>query len=174
MSKFSQQGIGKGMIYATWLIILGLLTLFFNQFLDKKYNPNQNISTRYNQDGSREIILKRNSNGHYVTNGTINGKPVVFFLDTGATMVSIPAHLKDYLNLEQGVPLMAQTANGTITTYHTSLDNIAIGAIELHNVRASLNPQMSMNEILLGMSFLKHLEFTQRGDTLILRQYEYK
>lgn len=166
MSKSSQQGIGKGMIYAAWLIILGLLTLFFNQYLDKEYNPNQNISAT-----SREIILKRNRNGHYVTNGRINGKSVVFFLDTGATIVSIPAHLKDYLNLEQGVPLMAETANGTITTYHTSLDNIAIGAIELHNVRASLNPQMQMNEILLGMSFLKHLEFTQRGDTLILRHY---
>lgn len=165
MSKFSPQGIGKGMIYAAWLIILGLLTLFFNQYLDKEYNPNQNISAT-----SREIILKRNRNGHYVTNGRINGKSVVFFLDTGATIVSIPAHLKDYLNLEQGVPLMAQTANGSIRTYHTTLDNIGIGAIELHNVRASLNPQMQMNEILLGMSFLKHLEFTQRGDTLILRQ----
>jgi aspartyl protease family protein len=170
MSKFSQQGIGKGMIYAAWLIILGLLTLFFNQYLDKEYNPNQNISTKYNQDSSREVILKRNRNGHYVTNGIINGKSVVFFLDTGATIVSIPAHLKDYLNLEQGVPLMAQTANGSVRTFHTTLDNIGIGAIELHNVRASLNPQMRMNEILLGMSFLKHLEFTQRGDTLILRQ----
>lgn len=172
MSKYSQQGIGKGMIYAAWLIILGLLTVFFNQYLDKEYNPNQNISAKYSEDGRSEVILKRNRNGHYVTNGIINGKPVVFFLDTGATIVSIPAHLKDYLNLQQGMALMAQTANGTVTTYHTSLDNIGIGAIELHNVRASLNPQMRMNEILLGMSFLKHLEFTQRGDTLILRHYK--
>jgi aspartyl protease family protein len=29
---------------------------------------------------------------------------------------------------------------------------------------------MDGNEVLLGMSFLKHLEFTQRGDTLILKQ----
>jgi aspartyl protease family protein len=41
----------------------------------------------------------------------------------------------------------------------------------LQQVRASINPNMQGNEVLLGMSFLKHLEFTQRGDSLTLRQY---
>jgi len=36
---------------------------------------------------------------------------------------------------------------------------------------ASINPAMGQQEVLLGMSFLKHLEFTQRGNTLTLRQY---
>jgi aspartyl protease family protein len=170
----SPQRLGKGMIYAAWLLVLGLLFFFFNHFLDKQHNPNQDINTQYDQDGTREVILQRNRQGHYVATGTINGQPVIFFLDTGATMVSIPERVANRLNLERGAPMLASTANGTITTYSTQLDNIALGGIELHKVRASINPSMSSEEILLGMSFLKHLEFTQRGDVLTLRQYSTK
>jgi aspartyl protease family protein len=42
----------------------------------------------------------------------------------------------------------------------------------VRNVPASINPGMHDMEILLGMSVLKHVEFTQRGDTLILRPHE--
>ena len=163
--------LGKGMIYVTWILILGLLTLFFNHFLDKQYNPNQQLTTLHRQDGIREVVLQRNNNGHYLANGTINGQSVVFFLDTGATIVSIPQKVARYLNLQQGSPILANTANGPVTAYRTTLDSVALGEIELYQVRASINPQIKSDEILLGMSFLKHLEFTQRGNRLILRQY---
>jgi len=166
----SPQRLGKGMIYVAWLLLLGLLFLFFNHFLKKQDNPNQEPITQYQQDGTREVRLRRSPSGHYVASGMINGQPVVFLLDTGATVVSIPDHVARRLNLERGTPMLASTANGTITTYSTELASVTLGGIELHRVRASINPHMQSDEILLGMSFLKHLEFTQRGDTLILRQ----
>lgn len=169
--KQSSQRLGKGMIYVAWLFMLGVLTLLFNHFLDKQNNPNQDLSTQYKPDGTREVILQRNRSGHYVANGTINNQPVVFFLDTGATIVSIPELIARRLNLRQGTPMRVNTANGTITTYSTRLEHIALGEIELEGVRATINPYMETEEILLGMSFLKHLEFTQRGNKLILRQY---
>ena len=46
-----------------------------------------------------------------------------------------------------------------------------MGDIELRDVQAGIAPGMGIEEVLLGMSFLKHIEFTQRGNTLILRQY---
>lgn len=165
----SKQGLGKGMIYAAWLVALGLLTLFFNHFLDKQNNPNQELTTRASQEGGYEVILQRNRSGHYVASGTINDKPVVFFLDTGATVVSIPSSIADNLNLQRGTPRLSSTANGTITTYSTTLDSIALGPIKLHQVPADINPYMLDDEILLGMSFLKHLDFSQRGDMMILR-----
>ncbi|MDM8557717.1 TIGR02281 family clan AA aspartic protease [Candidatus Parabeggiatoa sp. HSG14] len=167
----SPQRLGKGMIYAAWLLALILLTLFFNHYLDKQQNPNQKLTTQFHQDGVREVSLKRNRHGHYVANGTINGQPVVFFLDTGATIVSIPEHIANALNLQKGRAIRSSTANGVITTHSTKLDSVALGSIELHGVRASINPYMSDNQILLGMSFLKDLDFAQRGNTLILRQY---
>ena len=52
------------------------------------------------------------------------------------------------------------------------LDSVTIGPIVVRNVPASINPGLRDMDILLGMSVLKRIEFTQRGDTLILRPYE--
>jgi len=168
----SPQRLGTGMIIAAWILALGLLTLFFNQFLENRYNPNRNLPAQHRQEGVREVTLQRNRSGHYVASGKINGTPVVFFLDTGATTVSIPEPLAQQLKLKRGTAIQANTANGVITAFSTELDSVALGAIELRKVRASINPQMQGDsEVLLGMSFLRQLEFTQRGETLVLRQY---
>jgi aspartyl protease family protein len=159
------------MLTVTWLVVLGLLTVFFNHWLDKERNPNQQIKSQVMEEGVRTLVLQRNRYGHYVASGSINGEPVEFLLDTGATDVSIPVLLAERLELKRGIPVTMQTANGTVTTYTTVLENVALGGIVLHDVRANINPGDSADEILLGMSFLKHLEFTQRGDTLIIKEY---
>lgn len=164
------QKLGKGMITVAWLLALGLLTWFFNQVLEQRENPNQAPIEQYHPDGHREVILQRNYSGHYVVSGTINDESVVFFLDTGATLVSIPQKIATQLQLVRGLPMEVETANGDITVYSTVLNKVTLGPIVLHQVRASINPNSQADEILLGMSFLKPLEFTQRGDTLILRQ----
>jgi aspartyl protease family protein len=51
------------------------------------------------------------------------------------------------------------------------LDQVGVGGIVLHDVHAGITPGLQMDQVLLGMSFLKHIEFTQRGERLILRQY---
>lgn len=66
---------------------------------------------------------------------------------------------------------MTNTANGSTRSYLTRLDEVAVGDIRLQNVEASITPGLQMREVLLGMSFLKYIEFTQRGNTLTLRQY---
>lgn len=164
--------IGKWMTLAAWIIALGLLTLFFADRLDKQRNPNQNVYSRVDTGGVPEVVLKRNRFGHYITSGEVNGRPVEFLLDTGASDVAIPAQLAAALGLQQGAPMQYQTANGMVTAYLTRLDSVAIGPIVLRDVTASINPGMGDMEILLGMSVLKRIEFTQRGDTLILRPYE--
>ena len=119
----------------------------------------------------REVALKRNRLGHYVTAGTINGEPVVFLLDTGATGVAVPAELANRLRLRRGRAMVTNTANGPSRSYQTRLNEVGIGDIRLNNVQATIAPGLQMREVLLGMSFLKYIEFTQRGDTLTLRQY---
>jgi len=83
--------------------------------------------------------------------------------------VSIPAHLAGELGLEAGAPPRSITPNGTVATPATPVDALAFGPFALRGIAASLNPGMAGDQILLGMSVLKHLEFTQRGDTLMLR-----
>jgi len=156
------------MIYLAWMLLLGLLTYGFNNYLEQQNNPNQNISAEWNNNLA-EVKLKQNRYGHYVVNGQINHHPVTFLLDTGATLISIPEKIALQLQLERGYPSQSKTANGTITVYGTRLESVSIGSIELNNIRASINPYMHGNEILLGMSFMKHLEMTQKGNELIMR-----
>jgi len=159
------------MFIAGWVLGLLILALLFGKVLDHHRNPNQHITGAVTESGVREVVLQRNRNGHYLADGFIDDQAVEFLLDTGASDVSVPEPLARRLGLKRGVPLVYSTANGNITAYTTRLPSLRIGTIELDDVRASINPQMQGGTILLGMSFLKHLEFTQRGDTLIIRQY---
>ena len=91
----------KWMLILAWACLFGLLTLVFGDLLEQQANPNQQpVSIMRGEQ--IEIRLEQNRQGHYVVSGSINGKPAVFLVDTGATSVSIPAHLADEFNLPRG------------------------------------------------------------------------
>lgn len=166
-----QKRIGGIMFGLMWLGIFLIMGIMFSQILDKQNHPNQAAQTLQLQGNIKQLELQRNRQGHYIANGSINGVDVVFMLDTGATDVSIPLAIARKLQLQQGPGVMSQTANGSVEVYLTRLNEISLGEITMYNIRATINPGFQSDEILLGMSFLKHLEFSQRGNTLTLRQY---
>ncbi|MEP0177190.1 MAG: TIGR02281 family clan AA aspartic protease [Paraglaciecola sp.] len=163
-----QSKMGKGMLIVAWVIGLGLLTLMFDEQLAEQFNPNADPISSTLSNGV-EVRLKQNRAGHYVTGGAINGQPVVFLLDTGATQVSVPMHQAQQLGLQLGRAARVQTANGSVQVAQTSINRLSIGDIQLFDVAAHLNPAVKSDEILLGMSALKQLEFTQKGEWLILK-----
>jgi aspartyl protease family protein len=162
------QRTGIGMLTASLVLGLLMLTWFFDGMLDRQTNPNSRPSTQLLADGIVEMRLQRNRQGHYVLSGLINGAPATLLLDTGATDVVIPERLAERANLAPGTPMQAMTANGMVTVYNTRVPELQMGDIRLYDVRASINPAMQGNMVLLGMSALRHIEFTQRGDTLTL------
>lgn len=161
--------IGRWMIILTWVIGLGLLLAYFEYFLDHERNPNRTVVGSLAGDGSTVIVLKRNRYGHYITSGEVNGVRVELMLDTGASDVSVPVSVAQELGLVRGAPRQYRTANGLVTAYATTLDRLRIGPIVVSNVRASINPGLTGEQILLGMSVLRHVDFSQRGDELVLR-----
>ena len=165
----SPQRLGKGMIVAAWILLLALLTWFFNSQLERQYNPNREVMSATATDGTTAVQLERNRFGHYVASGFINTQPVEFMLDTGASDVSIPLQVAERLGLKKGPGMVYQTANGAITAWQTTVDEIQLGALRVGPVRASINPHVSGDSILLGMSFLKQLDFSQQGNTLTLQ-----
>lgn len=153
-----------------WLLVLIFVAMFFQRLLDSERNPNTAPETRYSED-AREVVLQRNRFGHYNMTGFINGYEVEFLLDTGATDISIPEHIADKIGLQQLYEMKFETANGLAKGYATRINTVSVGRIELADLNASINPNVDDDTVLLGMSFLKRIEFTQRGGTLILRQY---
>ncbi len=162
--------MGRGMAVVAWLVLLGMLTVFFQGKLADQQNPNRDVYSTRAEDGRVEVVLQRNRMGHYVADGSINGVAVTFLLDTGATGVAMSPGLAQQVGAPRGQAVMTRTANGNVEGYLTRLRSVQLGAIEQNNVRASVAPGLAIDEVLLGMSFLKNLEMIQRGETLTLRQ----
>ncbi|QOL25885.1 TIGR02281 family clan AA aspartic protease [Thalassotalea sp. LPB0316] len=162
--------IGRTFTWLSWIVGLGLVVLLFDELLGYQYNPNQDLKSERSSRGQVSVTLLQNRYGHYVLNGEINQQQVTFLLDTGATSVSIPEHIAKQLYLEPQGSYLVNTANGRIKVYRTTLSTLRIGEITLYNVAANINPAMDSDEILLGMSALKQVEFSQTGNQLIIRE----
>lgn len=160
---------GRVLMFVAWGAGLFLATRFFGQWEARQENPNT-VVTSTQHEGYTEVKLVGNGQGHFVANGQINGRAVEFMLDTGATDVAIPSELADSLGLKRGLPVSLSTANGRSQGYRTHLDRLQLGDIVLRDVRALVAPGLGGEQVLLGMSALKQLEFTQRSGTLLLRQ----
>ena len=74
------------MAVLAWVALLVVLTLFFQDKLLDRVNPNRDVQSSRGEDGRIEVVLERNRMGHYVADGSINGVSVTFLLDTGATL----------------------------------------------------------------------------------------
>ena len=169
MSQAPGKRAGRVLMLLAWAAGLFLATRFFGDWEQRQANPNSEISSQHGE-GYVEVRLLGNSQGHFVADGLINGQAVHFLLDTGATDVAIPESLARQFNLERGAPVTLSTANGRTEGYRTRLDSLQLGDILLRDVRALVVPGLDGEQVLLGMSALKRLEFTQRGGTLLLRQ----
>ena len=148
-----------------WLVLMAVVSWLFYGYLEGELNPNRVPQVT----GSGEVVLKRNRAGHFVARGEINGHPVTFLVDTGATQISVPQGLADKLGLERGLPVQLMTAGGPARGYMTKLKRVDLATLHLEGANAVVAEALHADTVLLGMNFLRHLEITQRGDELVLR-----
>jgi len=163
--------MGKTFVWIAWIVAIVLLVYGFQNMLDEQWNPNSDPQSYIAQGGETEVHLQQNRQGHYLVQGKINTHEVTFLLDTGATQVSIPLHIAKTLQLPEFGKYSVETANGSVVVTQTKIKQLSIGNIILADVAAHINPGMQSSEILLGMSALKRVEFSQRGKQLTLRAY---
>lgn len=133
---------------------------------------NRLISTRFQKTEQTEVRIASGRGGHYYTPGRINGMPVEFVVDTGATGVSMNRFEAERLGIDYraGIPVMVGTANGTVKKFKVVLDRVAVGDIELHQVEAVVSSTESPTVILLGNTFLSRLEISIDQGVLLLRK----
>lgn len=156
---------GTILLWITWLLILGGGWWVSDGWIKGQINPNP----RPTVNATGAVVLERNRQGHYVANGEINGRTVTFLLDTGATSVALSTRLARELGLQRGPQIQLETANGVTVGFKTRLNSVRLGDIVVREVNAVFSDGMMDDTVLLGMSFLKHLEFSQRENRLILR-----
>jgi aspartyl protease family protein len=117
------------------------------------------------------IVLTASGGGHFLTQGSINGRATQFLVDTGATTVSMSAAEAQRLGIAYKDSQLARgnTANGPVTVYQVKLNSVRIGDVEVYDVDAAVLPA-AMPHILLGNSFLTRFQMTRHNDQLVLER----
>ena len=120
-------------------------------------------------DGRRRATLTADARGHFYAEGAINGVPVRFLVDTGASAVALSGREAARLGLDyrKGASAVAMTAAGPVRAWRVVLDRVRVGEIELHQVDAAVIEQ-GPEVALLGMSFLNRVDMRRDGERMTL------
>lgn len=118
---------------------------------------------------SNKVTLTADTNGHYNTQVNINGTSMPMLLDTGATMIALPARdaTRMGINYKNGKMIQVNTANGVALAYKVTLDKVRVGELEVHQVEALIQ-ESGLEVGLLGMSFLKRTDMHNEGQQMVL------
>jgi aspartyl protease family protein len=121
---------------------------------------------------SARVVLTADGRGHFSATGTVNGLPVRFMVDTGASLVSLPSSVARQagVDLAGATPLVINTANGQARAQRVVINSLRLGAISAHLVEALVVEDTALSQPLLGMSFLNRTNMLREGDTLVLTQ----
>jgi aspartyl protease family protein len=117
------------------------------------------------------IVLTAGPGGHFTTLGAINGRPVQFMVDTGATHVALGRDDAERLGVDwrAGRPALVRTANGDVTAHTVTLRSVRVGDVEVAQVSATVLPG-TLPMALLGNSFLTRFQMTRENDVLRLQR----
>ncbi|MDX5373507.1 MAG: TIGR02281 family clan AA aspartic protease [Pseudomonadaceae bacterium] len=134
------------------------------------------LSREYNQAGSSgpqkaQVSISKGVGDHYWIAGSIEGHPVQFLVDTGATSVAMNEGQARRLGIDyrvQGRPMVASTAGGNVRAWRIKLNSVKVGALEVLGVEAAVLEGDSPTEVLLGMSFLSRVRWREDNGVLQL------
>ena len=119
-------------------------------------------------------VLTADVQGHFYTDGQVNGRSVRFVVDTGATLISLPASEARRLSIDyqKGKKALLRTANGNVSGYLIKLDTVSLGSVTIYGVDAVVIEGSGLASALLGMSFLNRMNMKREGDIMTLtRRY---
>jgi aspartyl protease family protein len=119
--------------------------------------------------GGREIVIPVGPGGHFMVDGSINGRATRFMVDTGATRVamSLAEAQRLGIDLSGAQSTLSSTAGGTVPTLTLTLTRVRVGEVELSNVQAAV-VRAPMPYVLLGNSFLHRFSMRREADVMRL------
>ena len=122
--------------------------------------------------GDRQSVsLTADVRGHFAAAGSLNGYPMSFLVDTGATSIAISAAEAKRMGLDYkaGQATGVSTAAGMVPAWRVKFNTVKVGSIEVNQVDGMV-VETGLNVPLLGMSFLNRMEMRRDGQTMTLTQ----
>lgn len=144
-----------------WLLVMALLYAAMNHILKP---PALQVSA------TGELLIPRARDGHFYAQGEIQGKPVTFLVDTGASLVVVSQEFARAAGMAQGEPTTFRTANGELQGRIVPGMTVSVGPARVAGTRVGVglvgaDPAVA----LLGQSFLSKFEIVLSGDNMVLR-----
>jgi aspartyl protease family protein len=126
---------------------------------------------RSTRSGGYQITVPVARDGHYYLEGAINGQPVTFLVDTGASYVSVGSDVARLANLPEGVTGVFSTANGSVEGRVVKRQSVRADIFQISGISVAVMPGRSPHG-LLGQNFLRHFSISQSDGKLVLRMRE--
>jgi aspartyl protease family protein len=128
------------------------------------------VGVKRDATSSNKITLPLGSGGHFFANGSVNGKPIQFLVDTGATTVAIGVSdaKRMGIDISKAQSVRMGTANGVAQGWRVKLNSVRIGDVEVYEVDAIVGPDMPF--ALLGNSFLSRFSMNRSADLMVLER----
>lgn len=122
-------------------------------------------------DSRPSISLTADARGHFAAAGALNGYPMTFLVDTGATAIAISATEAKRIGLDyrSGQAVGVGTAAGVVPAWRVKFNTVKVGGISVNQVDGMV-VEAGLNMPLLGMSFLNRMEMKRDGQTMTLTQ----
>ena len=111
-------------------------------------------------EGRQEIAIPASRDGHFYLDGAINGVPLKFMIDTGATYVSVGEDFARAAGLPKGITGYFNTANGAVEGEIVRGLDVEADALRVSGLSVAITPSHGMVG-LLGQNFLRHFEVSQ-------------
>jgi aspartyl protease family protein len=120
-------------------------------------------------DGRQEIAIPVSRDGHYYLDGTVNGVPIKFMIDTGATYVAVGEDFARKARLPEGITGYFGTANGTVEGRIVKDQVVEAEGFKVSGLSVAVTP-LGGGKGLLGQNFLRRFEVSQAAGVMRLRQ----
>jgi aspartyl protease family protein len=132
----------------------------------------QRITGNFQVPEKREVTIPKDALKQYRTVATINGRRVAVIVDTGANTVALSASQASALGVdyESGIPTSVETASGKVDAWVVSLDSVDVGGIRVDKVQAAVTDSDFPSTILLGMTYLEHVDIAESNGVLSLKR----
>ncbi|THJ34945.1 TIGR02281 family clan AA aspartic protease [Lampropedia aestuarii] len=151
------------MIWLSWLAVIAVLYAVMTQLLA----PPKAV---YSEAGQGALQLPRHRDGHFYVDGSINGVPVQFMVDTGASLVSVSNAVAQAAGLEGGRQAQFSTAGGTRSGRIVTAKTLSLSGFQLQGIEVGTGLNVGRDEqALLGQNVLRHFDIQIERDRMVLR-----
>ncbi len=148
-------------IVAFWMVVMGVLYALMTQYLKPK-------PVTITAQG--ELIIPKARDGHFYAAGTVNGRAVMFMVDTGASIVAVSEAFARSAGVAGGVPTAFNTANGVLPGRIVMDVPVTVGPIQVSGVRVGVGiVSAEEDQALLGQSFLSKFDIAMTKEHMSLR-----